>query len=132
MYIMNPKPPSGRIRVRSRKSQQTTPLQSPQHWKDYRDKLSEEIKGLRSRMEEQRRGHSDWGLFWIGRHQHIYLPVVPGQAGGGSFKEKKYKSKKEFAYRMRARRPTSAMPKPFLSCERAFCRSMVVMFGALK
>ena len=29
------------------------------------------------------------------------IPVVPGQAGGGSFKEKNYKSKKEFAYRMR-------------------------------
>ena len=33
---------------------------------------------------------------------------------------------------MRARRPTSAMPKQFLCCERAFCRSMVVMFCALK
>ena len=33
---------------------------------------------------------------------------------------------------MRARRPTSAMPKSFLCCERAFCRSMVVMFCALK
>ena len=32
-------------------------------------------------------------------------------------------SKKEFAYRMRARRPTSAMPKSFLCCERAICRS---------
>ena len=31
----------------------------------------------------------------------IEVPVVPGQAGGGSFKEKNYKSKKEFAYRMR-------------------------------
>ena len=58
---------------------------------------------------------------------------MPGQAGGGSFKEKNYKSKKEFAYRMRARRPTSAMPESFLCCERAFCRSMVVvMFCALK
>ena len=28
---------------------------------------------------------------------------------------------------MRARRPTSAMPKPFLCCERAFCCSMVLM-----
>ena len=28
---------------------------------------------------------------------------------------------------MCARRPTSAMPKPFLCCERAFCCSMVVM-----
>ena len=33
---------------------------------------------------------------------------------------------------MRARRPTSAMPKSFLCCGRAFCRSMVVMFCALK
>ena len=61
------------------------------------------------------------------------LPVVPGQAGGGSFqKEKNYIAQKEFAYRMCARRPTSAMPKSFLCCERAFCRSMVVMFCALK
>ena len=29
---------------------------------------------------------------------------------------------------MRARRPTSAMPKPFLCCERAFCCSVVVMW----
>ena len=43
------------------------------------------------------------------------LPVVPGQAGGGSFqKEKNYIAKKEFADRMLARRPTSAMPKSFL------------------
>ena len=55
-------------------------------------------------------------------HQHIYtnIPVVPGQAGGGSFqKEKNYIAKKEFAYRMCAR-------------QRAFCRSMVVMSCALK
>ena len=46
---------------------------------------------------------------------YIYIPVVPGQAGGGSFqKEKNYIAKKEFAYRMCARRPTSAMPKSFL------------------
>ena len=62
-----------------------------------------------------------------------HIPVVPGQAGGGSFqKEKNYIAQKEFAYRMCARRPTSAMPKSFLCCERAFCRSMVVMFCALK
>ena len=49
-----------------------------------------------------------------GRSMYI-LPVVPGQAGGGSFqKEKNYIAKKEFAYRMCARRPTSAMPKSFL------------------
>ena len=63
----------------------------------------------------------------------LSIPVVPGQAGGGSFqKEKNYITQKEFAYRMCARRPTSAMPKSFLCCERAFCRSMVVMFCALK
>ena len=61
------------------------------------------------------------------------LPVVPGQARGGSFqKEKNYIAQKEFAYRMCARRPTSAMPKSFLCCERAFCGSMVVMFCAMK
>ena len=55
----------------------------------------------------------------------ISIPVVPGQAGGGSFqKEKNYIAQKEFAYRMCARRPTSAMPKSFLCCERAFCRSI--------
>ena len=58
---------------------------------------------------------------------------MPGQAGGGSFQnEKNYIAQKEFAYRMCARGPTSAMPKSFLCCERAFCRSMVVMFCALK
>ena len=63
----------------------------------------------------------------------LCIPVVPGQAGGGSFqKEKNYIAQKEFAYRMCAGRPTSAMPKSFLGCERAFCRSMVVMFCALK
>ena len=56
------------------------------------------------------------------------LQVVPGRAGGGSFRRKKnYIAKKEFAYKMCARRPTSAMPKPFLCCERAFCCSTVVM-----
>ena len=60
------------------------------------------------------------------------LQVVPGRAGGGSFTRKKnYIAKKEFAYRMCARRPTSAMPKPFLCCERAFCCSMVVMWPVL-
>ena len=62
----------------------------------------------------------------------ITIQVVPGRAGGGSFRRKKnYIAKKEFAYRMRARRPTSAMPKPFLCCERAFCCSMVVMWPVL-
>ena len=35
------------------------------------------------------------------------IQVVPGRAGGGSFRrKKKYIAKKEFAYRMFARRPT--------------------------
>ena len=60
------------------------------------------------------------------------IQVVPGRAGGGSFRRKKnYIAKKEFAYRMCARRPTSTMPKPFLCCERAFCCSMVVMWPVL-
>ena len=62
----------------------------------------------------------------------VIIQVVPGGAGGGSFRRKKnYIAKKEFAYRMCARRPTSAMPKPFLCCERAFCCSMVVMWPVL-
>ena len=61
-------------------------------------------------------------------NKDIYIQVVPGRAGGGSFRRKKtYIAKEEFAYRMCARRPTSAMPKPFLCCEPAFCCSMVVM-----
>ena len=64
--------------------------------------------------------------------QRLLLQVVPGQAGGGSFRRKKnYIAKKEFAYRMCARRPTSAMPKPFLCCEGAFCCSSVVMWPVL-
>ena len=67
-------------------------------------------------------------------HEFPYkvIQVVPGRAGGGSFRRKKwYIARKEFAYRMRARRPTSAMPKPFLCCERAFCCSMVAMWPVL-
>ena len=42
------------------------------------------------------------------------IQVVPGRAGGGSFKRKKnYIAKKEFAYRMCARWPTIAMSKLF-------------------
>ena len=51
-----------------------------------------------------------------------------GQAGGGSFKEKNYKPKKEFAYRMCTGWPTTAMPKPSFLSERVFSRSMVVMW----
>ena len=39
----------------------------------------------------------------------------PGELGRKFQREKKYKPKKEFAYRMCARRPTSAMPN------RVFC-----------
>ena len=40
----------------------------------------------------------------------IYIQVVPGRAGGGSFKRKKnHIAEKEFAYRMCARWPTIAM-----------------------
>ena len=66
----------------------------------------------------------NWPLFW--RHSFIFggvtnchlgwfhLQVVPGRAGGGSFKRKKnYIAKKEFAYRMCARWPTIAMSKFF-------------------
>ena len=46
----------------------------------------------------------------------VWLQVVPGRAGGGSFKRKKnYIAKKEFAYRMCARWPTIAMSKLFFS-----------------
>ena len=63
---------------------------------------------------------------------NLNIQVVPGRAGGGSFTRKKnYIAKKEFAYKMCARRPTSAMPKPFLCCERAFWCSMVVMWPVL-
>ena len=68
----------------------------------------------------------------LNRIRFFIIQVVPGRAGGGSFRRKKnYIAKKEFAYRMCARRPTSAMPKPFLCCERAFCCSMVVMWPVL-
>ena len=87
-------------------------------------------------------GPLNWDLFCFGNHNFqdpgeistvwVYIQVVPGRAGGGSFRRKKnYIAKKEFAYRMCARRPTSAMPKPFLCCERAFCCSMVVMWPVL-
>ena len=78
---------------------------------------------------------SGWGSFGLrssSRWSIKMVQVVPGRAGGGSFRRKKnYIAKKEFAYRMCARRPTSAMPKPFLCCERAFCCSMVVMWPVL-
>ena len=63
---------------------------------------------------------------------HFHLQVVPGRAGGGSFRRKKnYIAKKEFAYRMCARWQTIAMSKLFLGFERSFCRCMAVMSCAL-
>ena len=60
------------------------------------------------------------------------LQVVPGRAGGGSFKRKKnYIAKKEFAYRMCARWLSIAMSKLFFRFERSFCRCMAVMSCAL-
>ncbi len=41
-----------------------------------------------------------------------YYEVEPGKPEAEVSKGKNYKPKKEFAYRMCARRPTSAMPKP--------------------
>ena len=58
----------------------------------------------------------------------MYNTRRAGQAGGGSFKEKNYKSKKEFAYRMCTGWPTTALPKPSFLSEWAFSRSMVVMW----
>ena len=61
---------------------------------------------------------------------YIYIYTSSSRASRGRKFQKKKKwciARKEFAYRMRARRPTSAMPKPFLCCERAFCCSMVLM-----
>ena len=56
------------------------------------------------------------------------IQVVPGRAGGGSFKRKKnHIAEKEFAYRMCARWPTIAMSKLFFGFERSFCRCMAVM-----
>ena len=87
---------------------------------------------MRREMEEDLET-SDMFLYIYNISIYIYIniiliQVVPGRAGGGSFRRKKtYIAKKEFAYRMCARRPTSAMPKPFLCCEPAFCCSMVVM-----
>ena len=44
---------------------------------------------------------------YYGLTSYIFIQVVPGRAGGGSFRrKKKYIAKKEFAYRMFARRPT--------------------------
>ena len=49
------------------------------------------------------------------RSERNTIQVVPGRAGGGSFKRKKnYIAKKEFAHRMCARWPTIAMSKLFV------------------
>ena len=75
-----------------------------------------------------------WSASWyyLCGTQMSHIQVVPGRAGGGSFKRKKnYIAKKEFAYRMCARWPTIAMSKLFFGFERSFCRCMAVMSCAL-
>ena len=62
---------------------------------------------------------------------YIYTSSSRASRGRKFHKKKNYIAKKEFAYKMCARRPTSAMPKPFLCRERAFCCSMVVMWPVL-
>ena len=75
---------------------------------------------------------TNWSICICTYVMYICVQVVPGRAGGGSFRRKKnYRAKKEFAYRMCARRPTSAMPKPLLCCAQAFCCSTVVMWPVL-
>ena len=69
-----------------------------------------------------------WDFIYVNGGTMIkYYQYCPDKPGAEVSKKKNYKSKKEFAYRMRGRRPTSAMPKPFLCFERAFCCSMVVV-----
>ena len=65
----------------------------------------------------------------------VDIQVVPGRAGGGSFRrKKKYIAKKEFAYRMCARRPTSAMAVnepsavPWWWCDLFWCMSCHLMW----
>ena len=53
------------------------------------------------------------------------IQVVRGRAGAEVSEGKNHKPKKEFAYRMRARRPTA---KPSFLCEGAFSRSMMAMY----
>ena len=68
------------------------------------------------------------GWVWI---RDPYASSSRASRGRKFQKKKKYIAKKEFAYRMCARRPTSAMPKPFLCCAQAFCCSTVVMWPVL-
>ena len=60
--------------------------------------------------------------------QPYIFPVVPGRAGGGSFREKKTINQRKIAYRMCARRPASAMPKPSFLCAPAFRRWRLLFF----
>ena len=63
----------------------------------------------------------NWWKFWGGVVVVFWLQVVPGRAGGGSFKRKKnHIAEKEFAYRMCARWPTIAMSKFCLGLNEAF------------
>ena len=66
---------------------------------------------------------------WLfNRNWSTGLQVEPGKPGAEVSKNKNYKSKKVFAYRMCTGWPTTAMPKPSCLSERAFSRSMVVMW----
>ncbi len=57
--------------------------------------------------------------------EDLSIQVEPGKPGAEVSKGKKnYTPKKEFAYRMCAGRPTSAMPKPRFLCAPAFGRSV--------
>ena len=66
--------------------------------------------------------------FALPRTIYIYIQVEPGKPGAEVSKGKNYKPTKEFAYRMCTGWPTTAMPKPSCLSERAFSRSMVVMW----
>ena len=68
-------------------------------------------------------GKGQNGKAWLSRRLTELVPKCWTLALFWSWTQCVLASKKEFAYRMRARRPTSAMPKTLFGCERAFCRS---------
>ncbi len=60
---------------------------------------------------------------------YVPIQVVPGRAGGGSFRrEKNYKANEEFAYGI----CNLCDAQTIFCCERAFCRCMVVMSCAVR
>ena len=72
-----------------------------------------------ARLEENLKQAMLYGV----RNYIQYLQVDPGKLGAEVSEGKNYKPKKDFAYGMCARRPTSAMPKPSFLCEPAFSHS---------